>query len=76
MKVIAIREGFFDGHRILAGQEFDVPEGAKASWFTPSGVVAEETAKRVKVEPKGKQARTLSELGKQQAHGPTDTDLA
>lgn len=35
MKVIALKDGFFDGSRQRAGDEFDVPQGTKGSWFTP-----------------------------------------
>lgn len=34
MKVIAIKQGYF-GKLRAPDEEFDVPEGAKASWFTP-----------------------------------------
>lgn len=71
MQVRAIETGFFGGSRIRPGQEFDVPEGTKASWFAP---VAE--LKAADVAPKGKgktkAPETLSELGKAPAAGPTD----
>lgn len=34
MKVIALKQGYFGKLRQL-GDEFDVPEGSKASWFEP-----------------------------------------
>lgn len=34
MKVIALKEGYF-GKLRMPGDEFDVPEGSKASWFVP-----------------------------------------
>ena len=34
MRVIATAVGFFDNLRQV-GDEFDVPEGAKGSWFKP-----------------------------------------
>ena len=34
MRVIATAVGFFDNLR-QKGDEFDVPEGAKGSWFKP-----------------------------------------
>lgn len=34
MKVIAIKQGYF-GKLRAPDEVFDVPEGAKASWFTP-----------------------------------------
>ena len=35
MRVIATTVGFFDNLR-QKGDEFDVPEGAKGSWFKPA----------------------------------------
>lgn len=35
MKVIATKPGFF-GRLINEGETFDVPNGAKASWFEPA----------------------------------------
>lgn len=40
MKVRATRTGFSGGGLRLAGEEFDVPDGRKASWWVP--VAAEE----------------------------------
>ena len=34
MKVIALKQGYF-GKLIEAGEEFDVPDGEKATWFVP-----------------------------------------
>lgn len=34
MRVVATAPGYI-GHYREIGEEFDVPEGAKASWFTP-----------------------------------------
>lgn len=34
MKVIALKEGYF-GKLRMPGDEFDAPEGSKASWFVP-----------------------------------------
>jgi hypothetical protein len=61
MKVIALHMGFLNGSRVRKGTEFEVPEGAKATWFAPvDGVAA--AAKPVKAgrpEPKA-----LSQVGK------------
>lgn len=47
MRVRAIAKGFF-GHLREVGAEFEVPDGAKASWFEPvdGEVVVEKPAKR------------------------------
>lgn len=34
MKVIALKPGYF-GNLRYPGDEFDVPDGARASWFAP-----------------------------------------
>lgn len=48
MKVIAIKQGYF-GKLRNPGDEFEVPEGAKASWFEPvKQKVAESQGSRVK----------------------------
>lgn len=54
MKVIALKEGFFDGTRIRAGDEFDVPQGTKGSWFTPVKEPKAADARDVKAEAKAK----------------------
>jgi len=36
MKVVATRHGFFNGKRVRAGTEFEVPAGSKAKWFVPA----------------------------------------
>ena len=33
MKVKAIQPAFFNGSRVRVGQELDVPQGMKGSWF-------------------------------------------
>lgn len=35
MKVIALKRGFF-GRLIEPGEEFEVPHGARGSWFAPA----------------------------------------
>lgn len=73
MQVIAKKAGFYGGSLRPEGATFDVPEGAKASWFEP----AEEEKSDAKADPKttGKakaDPKTLSELGKQPAKGATE----
>lgn len=52
MKVIALKQGYF-GKLIEAGEEFDVPDDAKASWFVPV-----EKAARAKPEGEDKPAKS------------------
>lgn len=70
MKVLALEFGFFNGSRIRKGQEFEVPAGTKASWFTPVDSEAAKAAKEPKAkntkDPK-KEQKTLSEVGKEEA---------
>ena len=44
MRVIATKPGFFDYLR-QEGDEFEVPEGTKGSWFKPVKVADEPEAK-------------------------------
>ena len=53
MRVIAIKEGFFGGKRVRAGQVFEVPAGAKGKWFAPAAPLEKPKAES-KVEPKVK----------------------
>jgi len=41
MNVIASKRGYF-GRLIEAGETFEVPDGARASWFAPEGGYAPE----------------------------------
>lgn len=45
MEVIAIDMGFFKGRRVRAGVKFEVPEGSKGKWYTPTGTVKAEPPK-------------------------------
>lgn len=68
MKVKALQNGFYNGARIRAGQEFEVADGTKASWFVALTEYKEPAkAKTTKAQPK-----TLSELAKAPATGPAD----
>lgn len=71
MKVKAIQPGFFGGSRVRVGQELDVPEGTKATWFA----ALEEYKAPPKVKAKA-QPSTLSEIAKAKPAGPTETDFA
>lgn len=59
MKVKALDSGFFDGFRIRAGQEFDVPKGTKGTWFVPVEEFKAPAKAPAKVQP-----QTLSEIAK------------
>lgn len=62
MKVKALQPGFFGGSRIRPGQEFEVPDGTKGTWFVAVGEF------KAPVKPKAKAApQTLSELAKEPA---------
>jgi|DEB19_MinimDraft_2_1074335.scaffolds.fasta_scaffold00834_6 hypothetical protein len=69
MKVVAIKVAFFNGRRVRAGEELDVPQGTKGSWFvaTDSKEAQATKAKPAKAEPKA-----LSELGAENAKKFTD----
>jgi len=71
MKVKALQTGFFGGSRIREGQEFDVPDGTKGTWFVTVGEHAAQAAKAPKAKPKA-QPQTLSELAKEPATGAGD----
>lgn len=60
MKVKALQAGFFNGSRVRAGQDFEVPAGTKGSWFVP----LEEFKAPAKAKPAKARPETLSELAK------------
>lgn len=72
MKVKATQVGFFGGVRRRPGDEFEVPQGTKGSWF------AEVPQKGASVEPAEKKVSAkakpvaLSQIGKEPAVGPLD----
>jgi hypothetical protein len=49
MKVIATKPGYHGKLRDVGGEPFDVPDGAKASWFVP--VEADHEKKPAKAKP-------------------------
>lgn len=59
IKVKALQPGFFNGSRVRAGQEFEVPEGTKGSWFVALGEYKAPAPAKPKAQPK-----TLSEIAK------------
>jgi hypothetical protein len=70
MKIVAIKPAFYNGRRVRIGDELDIPQGSKGSWFAP---VASTEAKAAKVKPSAKQEpKALSEMGKGDAKSFTD----
>jgi hypothetical protein len=59
MKAKAISVGFVNGSLVQPGQEFEVPDGAKGSWFVPVGEFKAQPKPKPKVQP-----QTLSEMAK------------
>lgn len=61
MKVIALKPAFYNGARIRAGAELEVPDNMKGSWFVKADTIEAKAAKpaKQKAEPKA-----LSELAK------------
>jgi hypothetical protein len=74
MRVVAIEMGFYGGHRIRPGQEFDALDGDTARWFVPVSSAQAEEAKKQAVKPA--MPRTLSEMGKARAMSATDDGIA
>ena len=60
MKVVAIKVAFFNGRRVRAGDELDIPQGMKGSWFVATGTIE---AKAAKEKPAKPEPKALSELG-------------
>ncbi len=60
MKVTAIKPAFFNGRRVRLGDELDVPQGLKGSWFA---LVASPEAKAAKVAPVKQETKALSQMG-------------
>lgn len=70
MKITAIKPAFYNGRRVRVGDELDIPEGTKGSWFAP---VASPEAEAAKPKAKAKQEpKALSELGTADAKKFTD----
>ncbi len=61
MKVVATQKGYFGGQVREPGDEFDAPEGSKASWFKP--VPAAEPVEPVKKAGKGSKSASADDAG-------------
>ncbi len=70
MKIVAIKVAFYNGRRVRVGDELEIPQGSKGSWFAPA---ASTEAKAAKVKPSAKpEPKALSELGRGDAKSFTD----
>lgn len=56
MRVVALKPGYYGGLRV-AGELFDVDDGAKSSWFAPVDVKQEEPEREETAAHKGKSSR-------------------
>lgn len=56
MRVVAIKTGFYDNSLKRQWTEFEVPEGAKGTWFIPKD------AAKVEIQETQEQPRTYSEM--------------
>lgn len=67
MRVVALQLGVWGAGRRRPGEEFEVPDGTRASWFVPvAGYKPPAEGKKEKV------VDTLSALSKQGAKASTD----
>lgn len=64
MKVVAIKTAFYNGRRVRVGDELDIPQGLKGSWFASA---ASAEAKSAKEKPAKAEPKALSELGSAEA---------
>lgn len=69
MKIVAIKVAFYNGRRVRVGDELDIPQGTKGSWFAP---VDSADAKGAKAKPAKDEPKALSELGSAGAKKFTD----
>lgn len=69
MKIVAIKPAFYNGRRVRVGDELDIPQGTKGSWFAPA---AAPEAKAAKEKPAKPEPKALSELGTADAKKFTD----
>lgn len=60
MKIVAIKTAFYNGRRVRVGDELDIPQGLKGSWFAP---LASVEADKAKAKPAKETPKALSELG-------------
>ena len=64
MKVVAAKVAFYNGRRVRVGDELDIPQGTKGSWFVATGSIEAKVAKEKPAKPEPK---ALSELGADKA---------
>ena len=69
MKIVAIKPAFYNGRRVRVGDELDIPEGFKGSWFVATQSIEAKAAKEKPAKPVPK---ALSELGSDKAKSFTD----
>ena len=60
MKIVAIKPAFYNGRRVRVGDELDIPQGFKGSWFAATESIE---AKATKAPPAKDVPKALSELG-------------
>lgn len=73
MKVVALYAGFHDGSLRQPGEEFDVADGTKSSWFGPADGVAPKGGKgKGKQEPAKQEPIALSQMGAEPAKSMTE----
>lgn len=72
MKIVAIKPAFYNGRRVRVGDELDIPQGVKGSWFAATETLEAKTAKDSKEKPAKPEPKALSELGKAEAKKFTD----
>ena len=77
MKIVAIKPAFYNGRRVRVGDELDIPQGTKGSWFAGTATIE---AKAAKEKPAKAEPKALSELGSDKAKSFIDinakSDLA
>ena len=71
MKIVAIKPAFYNGRRVRVGDELDIPQGVKGSWFVSTGTVE---ARAAKEEPAKTEPKALSELGSDKARTFVDVN--
>lgn len=77
MKIVAIKPAFYNGRRVRVGDELDIPQGLKGSWFAATATIE---AKAAKEKPAKTEPKALSQLGSDKAKSFIDinakSDLA
>jgi 16S rRNA U1498 N3-methylase RsmE len=59
VKIVAIKPAFYNGRRVRVGDELEIPQGSKGSWFAP---VNSAEAKASKEKPAKPEPKALSEV--------------